>query len=139
MAWKKVESLFATPWTPEKKGDALEGIYLGTEEIDSNQSNGSFTSYRIQRKDGAIFGATGALLENTMGQIPAGSLVRIVYEGTVKLKSGRTGKDFTVMVDDSVNLLDPITVLATARAEARAHANANNGSANVSDDVAPPF
>ena len=117
MAKKEVTTLFATPWKPTNKNDRIEGAYLGLEMIPSKQGNDSdsFVSYRLRKADGTIWGIAGAMLDDKLGQIPVGTGVEIVFLGMTKLPSGRSAKDFKVLVDETVQLIDPHAVAAAAQ------------------------
>jgi len=145
MGYKEVESSFATFWTPEKKGDAIEGAYLGDELVDGGIGSEPFLSYRLRKADGSVWGFSGGMLGSKMDQIPAGATVKVVYEGTIKVgKRGLTARDYKVLVDDSATLLDPNSpesIAARKAAKARASAALNGNNANVeaaaADDI--PF
>lgn len=107
MGYKTVDSNFAEPWKPAKKGAALQGEYLGSDEIPSGRNDGKFfTSYRIRDKNGVILGVAGAFLDSKMNQVPQGAPIRVTYEGEKKTNNG-VAKLFALEVDDSVELLDP--------------------------------
>lgn len=145
MGFNEVESSFATPWTPDKKGDRIEGHFLGQELVDGGMNEKPYLSYRLRKKDNSVWAVAGGMLGSKMDQVPTGALISVEFLGMIKLKTGFSARDYKVGVDDSVTLLDPnspeaITErrLAKVRLEA-----ANNGAvvaaaaATVEDNI--PF
>jgi len=115
MAFEEVKANFATPWPgPDAKvGQAISGIYAGTDEIPSpgGERGETFTSYRVETDDGEVFGVSGAVLKNLFAQIKVGSTVRVtVTELQHKFASGMRGKFFSVEVDRTVKLAKPKVV-----------------------------
>lgn len=103
--WKTVDSSFATPWIPKKPGDALEGIYLGCEEIPSSRGD-TFTSYRVRGADKQVWGVSGGMLRSRLDQVAVGTEVQVVFSGMVATSQGEA-KDYKVNVPEGTSLMDP--------------------------------
>jgi hypothetical protein len=82
------------------KGDSIEGYYLGNEA--KTLQFGPTFEHRVQMEDGTTQSFLGTkLLNDELGKVPAGSLIRVTYEGEVPKKKG-PGKyrSFIVEYDD---------------------------------------
>jgi hypothetical protein len=102
---QEVKSNFPTPWQPENKGDTLEGVYHGYNEVDDNRG-GKFKSHKIKPEGSDVFmGVSGSFLDQKMIKIPKGTYVWITFMGEVKVKNGMA-KDFTVECEEGTKLLD---------------------------------
>lgn len=112
MGFKEVESSFATPWSPEKKGEQLIGTYAGSEEVPAGRGTGElFTSWRFRNSEGRYIGISGAMLKSKMNQIAEGTIVRVTFKGKFKTTNG-LAKDYLIEVDERVELLDPFATPA---------------------------
>lgn len=79
------------------EGETFEGTYLGTKTITG--ANGEFQAHDLQGEDDVLYSATGASLNNQLGDLENGSRVRITFEGLKKTKTpGRTVKAYEVSV-----------------------------------------
>lgn len=101
--FKTVEDDFGVPWKPTKEGEAIEGVYCGSEEVQGTVGD-AFTSYRVKDAGGIMHGVSGATLEKRMARIPGGAEIRVTYQGTQKSKRGSDMKLFKVDVAEGVVL-----------------------------------
>jgi hypothetical protein len=103
---KEVDSNYATPWEPKAVGDVLEGKYLGFDVIPGSRKGETFRSYRILKDgDEKPHGVAGAMLASKLIRVPKGTYVQVTYIGTKKTGNGEA-KDFKVLVEEGVNLID---------------------------------
>lgn len=111
--FKEVTADFATPWRPENKGDKIEGVYIGFDEVPvkrpGRDGKRSFKSYRI-KPDGSdeVFGVAGATLGRKMGRIREGTYVRIEYLGMIEVASGDEAHDFKVECEANSRLSNSV-------------------------------
>ena len=81
-----------TFWSPENKGDKLEGEYV-------ESFKGKFgLGYKIKTKEGVMLTASYVVLIDRMTEVPIGSEVQIVYlgEGEASAKNRNPPKLFEV-------------------------------------------
>lgn len=108
--FQEVKADFGTPWKPEKKGDILEGKYMGFDVIPSQRGQSkSFKSFRI-KPDGSneVYGVAGATLERKLFQVPKGTFVRITYQGQITTANGQA-HDFKIECEQGVKLLEHVS------------------------------
>jgi len=101
MAMKKLNRTAAVEETRfrfEKKGDALEGYYMGAETFEHNGD--SLTKHRFQTDDGEVVSTLGSyVLNQDLKGVGAGVRVRVTFDGKVKTKKGRTANAYTIEID----------------------------------------
>jgi hypothetical protein len=101
MAMKKLTRTAAVEETRfrfEKKGDALEGYYVGSETF--NHNGDELTKHRFKNDDGEIVSTLGSyVLNQDLKSVESGVRVRITFDGKVKTKKGRTANAYTIEVD----------------------------------------
>jgi len=96
--WKEVNPNI---WTPEKEGDSIEGMFMGTEEkVGDNES----TLYHLKNPETneitSIWGSH--VLDQRMKLVSLGSRIRIVFKEIVESKKkGRQVKIFQVFEAES--------------------------------------
>lgn len=127
--WEEVDSSLPAPWSPEKPGDFIEGVFLGSAKVRSKPRGNQpippgkefFDSYRFRltadvtgnfggeraetKKAGEVIGTSGAMLATKFDQVATGTKVRLVYQGT--LKDINNAKDFKVLIPKGTAKLDP--------------------------------
>lgn len=118
---RTVQSSVPLPWKPQKKGERIEGEFLGTATVAGKKGNGDFNSHRIrltesvkamfgdtvrEKKAGDVIAVSGAMLDSRFDQIPTGAGVEVTFKGMYTTDRG-DGRDYEVRVADGVDLLDP--------------------------------
>jgi hypothetical protein len=88
-------------WKPEKKGDELVGLLVGSD--DSNKYDSKVYHLEVEGEDGkanqtVVFGT--AVLDDRMRFVKPGQTVKIVYQGTEPNKKGQDTKMFDVLIAD---------------------------------------
>lgn len=79
-------------WVAGKKGDSIEGRYLGSKELESqDDASKTWTLYRLKTEDGRTLGFSGSNFSDSMAEVQVGHLVRVTYLGEKDLgKPGRS-------------------------------------------------
>lgn len=102
-AWKQAEKDKAVhdvspTWTPfEKEGQSVIGKLLGTAEIESTLSKGSYLQYLMDTDDGLIKFHLGRAADNELHTVlKVGNVYKITYLGKEKIKGGRQVNQFKV-------------------------------------------
>lgn len=105
--FKKVESTFADPWTPQNPGDVLLGVYVGSEMAPGRKKEEFFRVWKIRAEDGKAWSIAGAQLESIMRQIPRNTYVRVTFQGKTTVASGNEMRLFEVECAEDTELRDP--------------------------------
>lgn len=119
---REVASSAPLPWKPRKKGESIEGVFVGTATVGGTKKKGEdFKSHRIRltqpvtsqfgdamqsKKAGEVVALSGAMLDSRFDQIPTDAGVLVTFVGMYTTDRGE-GRDFKVQVEDGVKLLDP--------------------------------
>ncbi len=98
VGWTTVETGI---WSPEKKGDKMEGKYIGTEE--GTVHGRPTVAHLFMVGDGVIKVWGRAQLNTKLDSIPIGSDVRLEYVGKVDTASGNKVIDWKVQHRDGSN------------------------------------
>ena len=99
MGWTKREVSTFDEAIDLEKGDSYEGKYLEqTDPIET--SSGTNHLHRFEDEDGPTRSLWGAVRLTRGLKGAEGAQVRIVYNGKIKLDSGRAVKDYEVYVDE---------------------------------------
>ncbi len=86
-------------------GSSIEGIYIGALQI--KYRNKPFLTHQIQDEEtGEILSFSGAIADRKMGRVKKGTYVVVTFVGYIKTANSDQTKDFRVMSDKSVALLD---------------------------------
>lgn len=96
--WNDVEDVYAQPWKDFKKGDSIEGIFMGSEEVRAGPNEKPFMSHHVKKEDGQLVGVSGATLDKRMVRLSKGSKVKVTFDGTQPSKRGTPMKLFKVQV-----------------------------------------
>lgn len=103
-AWKQAEKEntvhdVSPTWTPfEKKGQSVIGKLLGTAEIESSLSKGSYLQYLMDTDDGLIKFHLGRAADNELHTVlKVGNVYKITYLGKETIKGGRQVNQFKVL------------------------------------------
>lgn len=82
----------------ENNGDSLEGELLQVRDGNYYRPNGEKSKvYDIKTANGSTKTVFGSMvLERQMGSVKPGTMIKIVYKGTVTTKTGREAKAFDV-------------------------------------------
>lgn len=115
IAWKKVDPNIALGWKPQKEGEELIGLFLGSEIVQGE--DGEFISYHVRIADGRLMGVSGASLEKVFDQIPMQTNIRVVYLGMKESKKKRMFKNFDVFVVPETTLLENSKLLSGPRGD----------------------
>ncbi len=86
--WQEVKS--GELWTPEAKGDSVEGVLIAKTEGQYGDN------YELETTNGIATLPTLTVLTTKMKRVEIGSKVRIEYKGKILSKSGKEYKDFQV-------------------------------------------
>ena len=92
--WEETEDEFGEVWEPEKEGDSIGGVYLGSAEVPND--TGTFMSHKIREAPGVIHAVAGARLDQLMERVPLEGQCKIVYCGMKKLDTNRNMRDYKV-------------------------------------------
>ena len=94
MAYEKVDT---QTWKPEKEGDFIEGIFVGSES-NVGDNNAKLYHLEVAEKPIAVWGSV--VLDTKMIAAKPGDKIKIVYLGRAEAKSGKNAaKLFDVFID----------------------------------------
>jgi len=83
MSYQEIDPSF---WKPEKDGDAIEGIFIGTEhDVGENKSE----LYTIESEGNPIKVWGSTVLDQKMIAIKPADKIKITYQGLGEAKAGR--------------------------------------------------
>ena len=94
MVRKEIEGRKFFPSKDAEEGDALEGIYEGSEE----RLDGNGLDYRVKTADGNVY-VNGVVIAGKLKDIELGTKVFITFIGMKKSKNKMLYKDFKVEID----------------------------------------
>lgn len=101
MTWKKIAK--ASEMHSFVENEAIEGRYVSKEGNQGQKKNSNIHTLQTQEGEVKFWGSM--VLDDKLAQIEAeygmGTLIRVVYLGKVKGKSGTEYKDFDVFADDT--------------------------------------
>lgn len=98
--WKEVGGQSQLDMWDENAHNSIEGLYVKMRtKVGKNNSN----MYEIKLEDGSVKGVWGStVLDSRMESIPAGSFVKIVFNGKTAGKDARGAyKSYSVYMDEA--------------------------------------
>jgi hypothetical protein len=111
---KRVESSIGVdPWKPTKKGEILEGTYLGAKLMppDVGGKGQAFFSFHFRKPpdkehpDGERVCVASAMLNSKMNQVPKGTYCWLTYLGKVTVGKGESNS-FDLELEEGAEILD---------------------------------
>jgi len=112
--WKQAEKaesvVDVTPqWIAwEKKDQSVLGKLMGSGEVDSTLSSGTYKQYLMDTDEGLIKFSLGAASDKELHTIlRVGYVYKITFKGQIKIKGGRKVNQFTVLATFGTDEIQP--------------------------------
>lgn len=84
----------------EKKGQQVEGYYLGFKNIETDYGPSKLHVFKGEDGNFGVYGSHK--LDEKLASVPAGAMTFVTFDGKVKIPGGKTMKRFDVDYDDEL-------------------------------------